>query len=103
MSNLFGENEEKKDKEVPEEESANNEYDFEEPQSFENGIERLENLVQELESGSIGLQESLLLYKEARKLAAWCYNKLTAFQGELKTLGLSEGGEFTLDDLPPVE
>lgn len=103
MSNLFDENEEKKDKEVPSDELTDKQHGFEEPQSFESGIERLENLIQELESGSIGLQESLLLYKEARKLAAWCYKKLAAFQGELKTLGLNEGGEFTLDDLPPVE
>lgn len=74
-----------------------------EKRNFEEAMNELEKLVLTLESGSVDLQESIELYKKARELAAWCYERLTAFQGELKTLGLDEEGEFKLDDLPPME
>lgn len=102
MPNLFNEDDNQKEK--PETTGIiEPEEDFQEPESFEAAMEQLEALVQKLESGSVELQESIVIYKQARKLAAWCYQKLTAFQGELKTLGLTEEGEFSLDDLPPVE
>ncbi|MGC9314950.1 MAG: exodeoxyribonuclease VII small subunit, partial [bacterium] len=92
------ENKEKLDKN-----KSNKADDFPEPESFEDAMKELESLVIKLESGTVDLKESIDVYKKARRLAAWCYDKLTAFQGELKTLGLDEEGEFKLDDLPPVE
>jgi len=102
IENLFGE-ESPKEKDNHENKKSNKTDDFIEPDSFESAMEELETLVIKLESGSVELQESIEVYKQARGLAAWCYEKLTAFQGELKTLGLDEEGEFKLDDLPPVE
>ena len=102
MENLFGENNAIGEDNI-ENQNTKKVDDFEEPESFENAMAELESLVLKLESGTVKLQDSIEVYKKARRLAAWCYDKLTAFQGELKTLGLDEEGEFKLDDLPPVE
>ncbi len=102
IENLFGE-ESAENKEKHDKHKSKKDDDFLEPESFEDAMKELESLVIKLESGTVDLKESIDVYKKARRLAVWCYDKLTSFQGELKTLGLDEEGEFKLDDLPPVE
>ena len=104
MSNLFGEEEQAKkkaDKKVKKQ-SKTGKRPYE-PESFETAMAELEKLVLSLESGELALEESIGVYKRAREIAVWCYKKLDEVQGELKKLGIDEHGNFTLDDLPPVE
>ncbi|RKZ31639.1 exodeoxyribonuclease VII small subunit [bacterium] len=104
MSNLFGEEEKaKKETEKKTKTKSKGEEESYEPESFEAAMAELEKLVLSLESGEPALEESIGIYKKARVIASWCYKKLTEVQGELKKLGVDEQGNFTLDDLPPVE
>lgn len=44
--------------------------------SFENSLQRLQEISDILEKGDIGLEESLKLYEEGINLAKNCYNSL---------------------------
>jgi exodeoxyribonuclease VII small subunit len=61
------------------------------PQSFEQAIERLERIVQQLESGEESLDESLGLYEEAIRLSRFCEERLRAADERIEKLtGASE-------------
>ncbi len=45
-------------------------------QSFESAIKALEKIVEQLESGSLTLEESLKLYEEGVKLSTFCDKEL---------------------------
>ena len=47
---------------------------------FERAIDRLDTIVKELESGNIGLEKSVQLFKEGRELARRCEELLKAAQ-----------------------
>lgn len=65
-------------------------------QTFEACIKRLDEIVNQMESGETTLDESLKLFEEGAKLAATC-NKLLA-NAELKITKLTQGSDGT-----PVE
>lgn len=44
--------------------------------SYESAIERLEQIVDNLASGSVSLDESLKLYEEGTRLTAYCNEKI---------------------------
>lgn len=52
--------------------------------SFEEAIERLEEIVGRLESGTLTLEESLQLFEEGVGLARFCQTKLQSAQGRLE-------------------
>jgi exodeoxyribonuclease VII small subunit len=57
-----------------------------EPESFEAAIERLEELVTQLEGGDVPLEKSLAAFEEGRKLIAYCEQKLQVAEQVLKQL-----------------
>lgn len=72
--------------------------------SFEEALAQLENIVRELESGRIKLDDAIAAYEKAVALKQLCENKLKAAQlkiekielgpdGELKTAPLDSAGE----------
>lgn len=72
--------------------------------SFEEALVQLENIVRELESGRIKLDDAIAAYEKAVALKQLCENKLKAAQlkiekielgpdGELKTAPLDSAGE----------
>jgi exodeoxyribonuclease VII small subunit len=54
--------------------------------SFEDGYDRLEQLIQQLEAGSLSLEESVALYEEGVVLAKHCGRKLD--DAELRVMEL---------------
>ena len=58
----------------------------EKPASFEEAMERLEELVQKLEEGEIGLEESLAAYREGMGLHTFCQDRLRKVEEELLTV-----------------
>ena len=61
--------------------------------TFENALERLENIVASLESGEAPLDESLALFEEGVKLVKLCNNKLEGAEKVVKQL-VNVDGEF---------
>lgn len=61
------------------------------PQNFESRMERLQEIVQELERADLPLEENVALYKEGRALARACKNMLDKARHEIRLSG--EDGE----------
>ena len=62
--------------------------------NFEEAMQRLEEVVQKLEAGEVGLDESLQLYEEGMKLVRLCNRKLdTAEQRVMTVRPAGDGAE----------
>lgn len=55
-------------------------------QSYEEAITALENIVTKLESGEVSLDESLKLFEEGTKLAAYCQKALDTAEQKIRTI-----------------
>ena len=61
--------------------------------SYEQAVERLEQIIDRLDSGQAGLRETLELCKEGRELVTYCAAELDAVGEGLKELKLDELAE----------
>ncbi len=59
---------------------------------FETSMERLQNVVQALESGNLTLDESLILFEEGMQLVKDCKTELIAAEERVSTLLKTEDG-----------
>ena len=71
--------------------------------TFEQQIERLEEIVCALDNGDLPLEESLKLFEEGVSLTRKCSALLTEAQGKLEILTSTQGGvlkieEFEIDE-----
>ncbi len=57
-----------------------------EDMSFEQALEELDGLVRKMESGELGLDDSIAAYKRGSLLARHCQLRLTAAEQEIKKL-----------------
>lgn len=62
----------------------------EKPDSYEAAVERLEQIIDRLDSGQAGLRETLELCAEGRDLVTYCSEELDAVGEGLKELKLDE-------------
>ena len=62
----------------------------EKPESYEGAVERLEEIIDRLDSGQAGLRETLELCREGRELVNYCAAELDAVGEGLKELRLDE-------------
>ncbi len=60
------------------------------PDSYEGAVERLEEIIDRLDSGQAGLRETLELCREGRDLVGYCAEELDAVGEGLKELRLDE-------------
>lgn len=58
--------------------------------TFEQALERLESLVQQLEHDDAGLEDALTSYEEGVVLARYCMNRLQTAELRVQELGLEE-------------
>lgn len=65
---------------------------------FEKAMERLEQIVKELESGELGLEESLKVFEEGMKLVRFCEQKLS--EAEKKVTILTQRSDGSVEELP---
>jgi exodeoxyribonuclease VII small subunit len=61
-----------------------------EPDSYEAAVERLEQIIDRLDSGQAGLRETLELCREGRELVTYCSAELDAVSEGLEELRLDE-------------
>jgi exodeoxyribonuclease VII small subunit len=66
--------------------------------SYEEGMSRLEEIVQRLENGNLSLEESLALFEEGIGLARYCTGKLDAAESKLEILLGFNGAEPKLEE-----
>ena len=62
---------------------------------FESALSRLEEIVSELESGELGLEQSLKLFEEGVKLARVCNARLEDAERKVEILMKDKNGKMT--------
>ena len=60
--------------------------------NFETAVERLAEIVAELEQENVGLDRSLELFAEGRKMADLCHDQLAVAEEKVKTLLKTDDG-----------
>ncbi|MDX1483489.1 MAG: exodeoxyribonuclease VII small subunit [Alphaproteobacteria bacterium] len=60
--------------------------------SFEDALEELEEIVRELEEGSIKLDQAITAYERGAKLKAHCEKKLTEAKTKVEKISLGPAG-----------
>jgi exodeoxyribonuclease VII small subunit len=72
-------------------------------QTFEHAMKRLEEIVEELEQGSVPLDDALKMYEEGIELSKSCIEKLKDAEVRLQKLSKDMEGSFRLvhDDESP--
>lgn len=70
---------------------------------FEECLERLEKIVQELEKGEVPLEKSLTLFEEGMQLSGTCRKQLEEAEGKVEIL-LKQNGKLQTEPFePPTE
>jgi exodeoxyribonuclease VII small subunit len=69
--------------------------------TFENAMETLENIVQELESGDLALEKAMQRFEEGIKLSKFCSDKLD--ETEKKITLLTGNSDNTISETPFIE
>ena len=67
---------------------------------FEECLQRLETIVQELEKGDVPLEKSLTLFEEGMQLSASCRKELEEAEGKVEVL-LKKNGKLQAEPFDP--
>lgn len=71
--------------------------------SFEEALVQLENIVRELESGKIKLDDAVEVYEKAVALKKFCEDKLKAAQLKIEKINVAADGNITVEPLDKIE
>ncbi len=71
--------------------------------SFEDALMQLENIVRELESGKIKLDDAVAVYEKAVTLKKFCEEKLQAAQLKIEKINISADGNLSTEPLDKIE
>ncbi|MBD2864478.1 exodeoxyribonuclease VII small subunit [Paenibacillus oceani] len=72
-----------------------------EPVSFEQAMDKLEQIVAKLESGDVPLEKAIELFQEGMSLSHLCGQKLEQVERKIETL-LEDNGTFVKKPFQPV-
>jgi exodeoxyribonuclease VII small subunit len=67
------------------------------PKNFEEALRELEQILNEIESGEIGLEQSLLKYERGNFLIQHCRGVLGAAEKQIEVLGKGQSGELVVE------
>jgi exodeoxyribonuclease VII small subunit len=68
---------------------------------FEECLQRLEKIVQELERGEVPLEKSLILFEEGMQLSSACRKELEQAEGKVEIL-LKKNGKLQAEPFEPL-
>lgn len=71
--------------------------------SFEDALQKLENIVRDLEGGRIKLDDAVEAYEQAAALKKLCEDKLKTAQLKVEKIQVSPEGNLSLEALDKVE
>jgi exodeoxyribonuclease VII small subunit len=71
--------------------------------SFDDGLDRLEALVQQLEAGSLSLEDALAKFEEGVGLSKTLQEQLAEAQRRVEVLKRGLGGEYRAEEMEPEE
>ncbi|MDD3519840.1 MAG: exodeoxyribonuclease VII small subunit [Actinomycetota bacterium] len=67
--------------------------------SFEEAMQRLEDIANELEKEGITLEDAMDKFEEGVKLSEFCVNKLNEAEKKIEELTRTRDGELKVDDI----
>lgn len=67
--------------------------------NFESAMTRLEEIVEQLESGHLNLESSLAVFEEGVRLSLYCQQELEKTDGQVQRLLRKLNGEYELEDM----
>jgi len=67
--------------------------------SFEEAMQKLEDIVNELEKEGITLEDAMNKFEEGVKLSEFCINKLNEAEKKIEELTRTESGELKVSDI----
>ncbi|ENH97428.1 exodeoxyribonuclease VII small subunit [Gracilibacillus halophilus YIM-C55.5] len=70
--------------------------------SFEQALEKLENIVQKMEEGDVPLEDAMKYYEEGSKLSKICHEKLVTAEKQIQEI-VDDNGELKTFDLQEEE
>lgn len=70
------------------------------PKTFEEAIAELEQILSDIESGQVGLEESLVKYERGTFLIQHCRGVLSGAEKQIELLSKSPEGELASQPLP---
>ncbi len=70
--------------------------------NFEDSLEKLETIVDQMEDGSLSLEEMMSHFEEGMKLVKFCSGKLNEFERKIELL-VKSGEELTTEDFDEPE
>jgi exodeoxyribonuclease VII small subunit len=71
--------------------------------SFETAMERLEKIVEEMESGKMLLEDLLVRYEEGMKLVKVCQDRLAHAEQKIQIITRDHAGKTSVKDFPTTE
>jgi exodeoxyribonuclease VII small subunit len=67
-----------------------------EPKTFESALEDLEQIVEQLETGELSLEDSLAAFEKGVGLTKYCYQKLDDVEKKIEILTKDKEGKLRL-------
>jgi exodeoxyribonuclease VII small subunit len=71
--------------------------------SFEKAMERLEAIVEEMESGKMPLEDLLVRYEEGMKLVKVCQERLSSAEEKIEIITRDHAGKVTVKNFEAAE
>ena len=71
-------------------------------QNFEGAMNRLEEIVEQMESGKMMLEELILRYEEGMKLVKICQERLTSAEQKIEIIARNSAGKAVVKDFEPA-
>jgi exodeoxyribonuclease VII small subunit len=69
--------------------------------SFEESLNRLEKIVEQMERGDLPLEDSIKLFEEGMRLSAECKDQLERAEGKVQVLIRQRDGAMKAETFPP--
>ena len=73
------------------------------PLNFESAMQRLEEIVEEMESGKMPLEDLIARYEEGMKLVKICQERLTSAEQRIEIITRNSAGKAMVKDFEVVD
>lgn len=71
--------------------------------TFEEALAQLEEIAEQIEQGSIGLEDSIARYEEGMELVKYCRDILARAELKIQKLQARQDGTASLTEIQPLE
>jgi exodeoxyribonuclease VII small subunit len=71
--------------------------------NFESAMDRLEKIVEQMESGKLPLEDLIVRYEEGMKLVKTCQERLANAEQKIEIITRSTGGKAVVEQFEPAQ